>query len=155
MALAYNSRRTTSDVDAIFAPKLKVYDAARRIAERHNLPEDWLNDGVKGMLPGNDPSASDIAEVAGIRVSVPSPRYMLALKVAAARIDRDADDIEVLARACDVTTAAEILDMAEQVLGPGRLSAKSQFFVQEMFPLPAKSRLRRWWDQRRNGPRGA
>lgn len=150
MALAYDSRRTTSDVDAIFVPKNKVYEAARLIAERHNLPEDWLNDGVKGMLPGDDPSASDIAEVNGIRVSVPSPRYMLALKVAAARVDRDADDIETLARACGVDTAHEILDVAEQVLGGGgRLSAKSQFFIQEMFPARVPPHRRWWWQWRR------
>ena len=51
MALAYSARRLTSDVDAVFEPKTVVYDAARVVAERHGLKPDWLNDGVKGLLP--------------------------------------------------------------------------------------------------------
>ena len=49
------------------------------MADRHEkLPAGWLNDGVKGLLPGG---------------TDPSPHYLLALKVQAARIDRDQDDI--------------------------------------------------------------
>ena len=48
MALAYNMRRTTADVDGVFEPKAVIYEAARRVAGRHEkLPADWLNDGVK------------------------------------------------------------------------------------------------------------
>lgn len=44
MTLAYDTRRTTRDIDAVFEPKGTVYEAARRVAGRHGLPEDWLND---------------------------------------------------------------------------------------------------------------
>ena len=51
MALAYNMRRTTADVDGVFEPKAVIYEAARRVADRHEkLPADWLNDGVKGAF---------------------------------------------------------------------------------------------------------
>jgi hypothetical protein len=37
----------------VFEPKAVIYEAARRVAKRHEkLPADWLNDGVKGLLPG-------------------------------------------------------------------------------------------------------
>ncbi len=50
IALAYNKRRITADVDAIFEPKEVVYAAAARVAGRHpGVPADWLNDGVKGF----------------------------------------------------------------------------------------------------------
>src|SRR5687767_13862070 len=55
MALAYDERRATRDVDAVFAPKAEVYAAAARVAERLDLPEGWLNDAVKGFLLGPDP----------------------------------------------------------------------------------------------------
>lgn len=40
--------------------------------------------------------------------------------------------IKVLAQICEAATADEVLDIAEAVLGKGRLSAKSQFIVQEL-----------------------
>ena len=136
MALAYNMRRTTADVDGVFEPKAVIYEAARRVADRHEkLPVDWLNDGVKGLLPGGaDRHAKVILDLPGITVSVPSPHYLLALKVQAARIDRDQDDIRFLARETGAKTADDVLRIAEQVIGRNRLLPKAQFIVQEMFP---------------------
>jgi len=134
MALAYNSRRATRDIDAVFEPKQAVYEAADRIALRHALPDNWLNDAVKGFLPGGDPHQRAVFAAPGINVSVPSPKYLLALKVHAARIDRDRDDIVTLARLCGVSSAGEVLTIAERIMGPNRLQAKTQFMVQELFP---------------------
>lgn len=135
MALAYNTRRLTADVDGVFEPKSEIYEAARAVAEDHeHLPADWLNDAVKGLLPGSDPDARILLEVPGLTVSVPSPRYLLALKVQAARIDRDADDIAVLAQQCGATTAEGILDIAADVIGANRLQPKAQFLIQQLFP---------------------
>ena len=66
MALAFNTARTTADVDAVFEPKSKVYDAARRLADRHgDLSADWLNDAVKGYpkAPMPERSSSSIYPV--------------------------------------------------------------------------------------------
>lgn len=138
MSLAYNTRRTTRDVDAVFEPTSEIRAAARRVADTHALPEDWLNDAVKGFLPGPDPQQRAVLAAPGINVSVPSPEYLLAMKVAAARVDRDSDDIRTLAHLCGATTADEVLTITERVMG-GRqpLLPKTQFLVQEMFPPPA------------------
>jgi hypothetical protein len=90
---------------------------------------------VKGLLPGGaDRHAKVILDLPGITVSVPSPHYLLALKVQAARIDRDQDDIRFLAQQTGAKTADDVLRIAEQVIGPNRLLPKAQFIVQEMFP---------------------
>jgi predicted nucleotidyltransferase len=134
MALAYNLRRLTADVDAVFEPKAVVYAAASRIAERHpQLPADWLNDAVKGFLPGTDSNAVVALDLPGIRVTVASPPYLLALKVLAARQDRDADDLRELARLCGVRTAREVLEIAERHVGESRLTPKARFLVEELF----------------------
>jgi hypothetical protein len=134
MALAYNTRRLTADVDGVFEPKSEIYDAARAVAQdRKDLPVDWLNDAVKSLLPGADPDARVVLTVPGLTVSVPSPRYLLALKVQAARIDRDADDIVALAHQCGATTADEVLDVAADVIGATRLQPKDQFLIQQLF----------------------
>lgn len=137
MALAFNTRRTTRDIDGVYEPKRQVYETATRIGARHGLPEGWLNDAVKGLLPGPDPHLREILSAPGVRVSVPSPEYLLALKVAAARVDRDADDIRLLANEVGARTANDVLDITERVMGGRRpLLPKAQFLIEEMFAQP-------------------
>jgi hypothetical protein len=47
IALAYDSRRATRDIDAVFVPKLEVYREAERVAEELGLPVGWLNDASR------------------------------------------------------------------------------------------------------------
>lgn len=76
MALAYSTRRFTRDVDGVFEPKAEIYAAAGRVAARHHLPEDWLNDAVKAILPGADPNTHDMTALPGLRASVGSPPHL-------------------------------------------------------------------------------
>lgn len=135
IALAYNTRRITADVDAVFEPKAVVYAAAERVAERHpDVPVDWLNDGVKGFLPGPDSQAVVALETPGVVVRTASPQYLLALKVQASRVDRDVDDIRFLAGVCGASTADSVLEIATRVLGHQNLAPKARYVVEELFP---------------------
>lgn len=135
LALAYSARRATRDVDGVFEPKAAVHRAAVVVARRHGLDDDWLSDAVKGFLPGTDPEACELFEAPGLAVSVPSPQYLLALKVVAGRVDRDTDDIKLLADICGLTTATAVLDMTMRVIGHQRhLEPKVQFLLEELFP---------------------
>jgi len=134
IALAYDGRRITRDLDGFFVPKTEIYDAARQVAERNGLPEDWLNDAVKGLIPGTDPNSTVVFDEPGLRVSVPSPKHLLAMKVSSARADRDVDDIILLAKLCGYDTSRQILDATLDVwLRPNLLTPKSSFLVQELF----------------------
>ena len=44
MCLAYEARPATKDVDAIFQPVEKLREAARKLARKYHLREDWLNE---------------------------------------------------------------------------------------------------------------
>lgn len=133
MALAYDGRRATRDIDAVFEPKEVVYAAAAAVATRHDLPEDWLNDAVKGFLPGSDPQARPVFESDALRVDVASPKYLLAMKLLAAR-EQDIDDISVLYRLCGFASAAEGLDLVESAY-PGRpIPPRVRFLLEERFP---------------------
>lgn len=131
VALAYNARRSTKDVDAVFEPKLEIYDAAGAVADRRGLPAGWLNDAVKGFLAGDDPHAQPVLELPGLRCLSASPRALLALKVLAHRAGEDEDDVRLLASELGLTTATEVLEVAERVYGD-RLAAGARFFVQQL-----------------------
>lgn len=116
MALAYNASRSTGDLDAVFEPKAKVYDLARRIAgeEGPALSEDWLNDSVKAFLPGHDPDARGVLkDCPGLAVTVASPRYLFVLKAMAAR-ESDEDDLRALYPMCGFAGVQEALDVVER-----------------------------------------
>ena len=134
MSLAFDSRRLTTDVDAVFEPKTVIADAARVVASRHpELDDDWVNDAMKGFLPGTDSTQQVILDVPGVRVSVPSPEYLLATKIRASRIDRDEDDITFLANMIGLRTSDAVLDVVDRFYPRAQLPPKIQFFVQQLF----------------------
>jgi len=58
VAIAFDARRATRDVDAVFEPKQEVYAAADEVGGELGLPPGWLNDGVKGFVAGPSRSCS-------------------------------------------------------------------------------------------------
>lgn len=142
MALAFDRTRVTRDIDAVFAPKTIVYDVARTMAdESPDLDENWLNDAVKGFLAETeDEDATVFMEERGIRVLVASPRRLLAMKVFAARADRDRDDILSLCVHIGVASIQEVLDLTEDLYGD-LLTPKSKVIaievLQDIVPMDA------------------
>ena len=132
MALAYSTRRSTSDLDAVFEPKTLIYEAAARIATRHSLDAGWLNDAVKGYLPGADPNATVFFDRPGLVVRIASPRYLLAMKLLASRVERDEDDIRVLLRLSNITTADEALVLVSDLYPVSAIPPKVRFLVREL-----------------------
>ena len=96
------------------------------------LPPGWLNDGAKGFVSGSDDAAATVLEVPGLRVLVASPRILLAMKVLAHRIGEDDDDVLLLAAELALSSAVEVLAVAEEVYGD-RLDPAARFFVEELF----------------------
>jgi hypothetical protein len=133
IALAFDARRSTRDIDAVFEPKATVYEAAARLAAREDLAPDWLNDAVKGFLAGADPEAAPVLELPGLSVTAASPRMLLAMKVLAHRAGEDDDDVRLLADHLGLDSAESVLRVAEQTYGD-RLDPAARFFVEELFP---------------------
>lgn len=79
MAVAYDARPATRDVDGIWHPSTEIREAAARVAARHDDVEvDWLNDG-KGFLPPDDHGSGRVVfDGECLTVSAPSPEYLLA-----------------------------------------------------------------------------
>lgn len=133
IAMAYSARRVTRDIDAIFEPKSVVYDAARVVAQELSLPDDWLNDAVKSFVPGDDPARQVVFQTASLTVSVGSPRYLLAMKLLAARVDQDAEDIKRLYELCSFTTTEEGMGLVEALYPARPIEPKTQFLLEELY----------------------
>lgn len=135
MALLYNRSRLTRDIDAIFEPKMLIYEHAQQMADEYpGLPKDWLNDGVKGFMPDLvlETPAVEVFSGPGISVGVASPEYMFAMKASAARSEVDRQDLRYLLARLDIGSVAAAFDLVERYYSRSRLTPKSQFVIEEI-----------------------
>lgn len=132
MALAYNTKRITKDIDAVFVPKEEIYREAREMTDEFGLSESWLNDSVKGFLAGDDKEKILVLEVPGLRVTAASPKYMLAMKCLAARLE-DEEDIKFLLELSGVRTVNEALEIVEAVYPEWTITPRTRFLLEEIF----------------------
>jgi hypothetical protein len=140
MMLAFNARLSTKDVDAIFQPAEIMRAHASRIARDHGLPEDWLNDGVKGFVSAKHRvTQGNLPQFAHLRLTMPVPEYLLAMKCMAARIggaageSTDVADIVFLARHLHLGSARETLEIVAQYYPANRISPKTQYLIEGLY----------------------
>ena len=133
MCLVFNAREQTKDVDAIFHPKSKVYKLAQKIAIELNLPEDWLNDSVKGYI-NNKIEKVEFLNLSNLKIFTPSPRYLLAMKCLASRIGtNDENDIEFLIKYLKLKKPQDVFDIVATFYDVKLIQPKTQFMVEEIF----------------------
>jgi predicted nucleotidyltransferase len=134
MALAYNRRRITRDIDAVFEPKTVIYEEALRMADDLGLPPGWLNRGVKGLMPdvAMPQLATETFSAPGVSVGVASAEYMFAMKASAARSEVDRDDLRTLMGELGIASVDEAFAVVERHYSPERLTPKSQFILEEL-----------------------
>jgi hypothetical protein len=98
IALSFDAARTTRDLDAVFVPTTQVRAAAEAVAETNGLAGDWLNDAVKGFVPpGTDAHQRVVFESPHLRVCVAGAEHLLAMKVAASRVEQERETASGLA----------------------------------------------------------
>lgn len=132
MCLVYQARPNTKDVDAVFRPTSQMRTAAERVAQAHGLRDDWLNDAVKGFVVEHPQRV--LFDFPALKVYVPEPDYLLAMKTLAARVDTsDKDDILFLIELLKLQTADEVLAILEKYYPRQRIKPATQFFVEELF----------------------
>jgi hypothetical protein len=134
MCLALDARDATRDVDAWFRPARLVREAAARVAAHANVPDDWLNDAVKGFLSPRG-TFDDFLELPHLRVFVAQPSYLLAMKCAAMRLGEefhDLDDVRYLLRYLNITTVAQAMDLVTAYFDASQLPPKTRFALEEL-----------------------
>ena len=140
MVLAFTARLSTKDVDAIFLPTPLIRDLARRIGEEQQLPDNWLNDGVKGDVSArHETTPGDLPQFPHLRLTMPVPEYLLAMKCMAARLGgttgepTDIPDIVFLIRHLGLGSARAVLDVVGQYYPANRIPVKTQYLVEGLF----------------------
>jgi hypothetical protein len=135
MVLSLDARPTTKDVDAIFKPASEIRSLAKEIAEELNLPEDWLNDGVKGFLPTKpNEKGSKILKYSNLNIWCPKPEYILAMKCMASRVDsKDGEDIKTLIKHLNLKTKEDVLEIVVSYFPAKEVPIKVQYFIEELF----------------------
>jgi predicted nucleotidyltransferase len=133
MTLVLESREATRDVDAYLAPEhaAAIREATRIVARRHELPDDWLNDAVKGFFT-TTPDVVDWAEYPGLRVQAVTADYMLAMKALAGR-PQDVDDLRVLIRHLRLTDPGAALAVVERHLPERLLTARTRLVIESLY----------------------
>ena len=133
MALAYDARRATRDIDAVFQPHGVVLDEARAVAEELGLPQWWLNEQASVYVaPGGDAAAPRVFDHPGLRVSAASPEHLLAMKVFAAR-RRDSDDIRFLVKHLSLSTVEDVLALCTEIFPDEEVPARARLVLEDAF----------------------
>jgi len=132
MALAYNARPDTDDVDAIFEPVRYIRRAAGRVAEKHELEKGWLNHAVKMFLVPHEKRI--LLDLSHLKIYMPTPDYLLAMKVLSARVNTmDRADLEVLIRELGLKSPDEVLTIVKHYYPHKEVKPAARKLVQELF----------------------
>lgn len=134
MCLVFDARQSTNDLDGYFRPARVVRAAARRIADISDIPDNWLNDAVKGYL-GSKGNYQDYLELSNLRVMTATPEYLLAMKCLALRIGaefHDEADVRFLLRYLNITKYQTALDIICRYYPLEQFPQKTLYALEEM-----------------------
>jgi hypothetical protein len=170
LVLVGDFRRATRDVDAVIgSDEAFVTAQAVEVGRALGLPDGWLNDGVRAYLAPDDAASrryfgSYPSEAEpGLRLFVPAPEYMLAMKLMALRIDRaegtqDLADILDLITITAVGAKEELVSLAAGFYPEARISGKLMLSLDGIWREKERrdraGHPRPTWQPRRGGGQG-
>ena len=137
MTLAFQRDRTTRDVDAYVrnqgAEHASVVEAVRHVANKHELPDNWLNELATIFMPlGEDSRASVLFDAPNLVVTGASAEHMLAMKLQAGR-EADLDDIDLLLELLQITTTEDALALYERLFPTTPVSERARSYLMGKF----------------------
>ena len=132
MSLVLDARTSTQDVDALYEPKEDINIMAKEVAKEMNLPQDWLNDGVKGFM-SPEAEVHEYKTFAGLRISTVTPECLLAMKLLSARVtDTDLKDAQFLMKKLEINTTEQAYEILDKYYPIERVLPKTKYFIEEI-----------------------
>ena len=134
--------RSTNDVDVIcdsLTPA--VVEAARSVAMRLGIAADWINAAASGIQMAVPQQLTPIFEGSVLTVLSPGLRYVLAMKLRAAR-DKDFRGCVALARRLRINSEDELKELlAQACVHPQNVTAERERFAENVFGRSRKWRM--------------
>ena len=140
MVLAFAARASTKDVDAIFQPAQIIREVAREVGAANEFPPYWLNDAAKGFVSErHEVIQGSLPQFPYLRLTMPTPEYLLAMKCMASRIGsveedtHDVGDILFLVRQLKLDSAKAVMDIVAAYYPQNQIPVKAQYLVEGLF----------------------
>lgn len=131
MCLVFKARPATKDVDAVFEPVKFIRNAIYKIAERHNLRQDWLNFAVKMFVVEHEKQI--LFDFPNLKVFVPTADYLLAMKILAVRADtEDVSDIKFLLKELNLDEVGQITEIVRKYYPNKTIKPETGFLLEEI-----------------------
>ena len=133
MCLVFKTRESTYDIDAIFEPKQLIYDCIKRVAGKKDMPDNWINDSVKGFLSTKADFVPHL-ELSNLSIMVASPEYLLAMKCLSSRVDHPTElgDIRALITHLGLTSYDEVEAIILKYYPANRFHVKTKYVIKEI-----------------------
>ena len=134
MCLAFHARPATKDVDAYFTPPQIIRELARKLADDFELPENWLNDAVKGYLSKKNDFTLYL-DMSHLKVFHAVPEYLLAMKCLAMRLGpefHDESDIRYLLRYLNIENYKQATGVITRYYPLEQFPQKTLYALEEM-----------------------
>lgn len=138
MCLGLNARQSTHDIDAVFQPKANIYDLIAQVAKENGLPDDWMNDSVKGFAsPNGEFWRIGEDEFTNLTVMMTTPEYLFAMKCLSCRLSDESatelQDIKFLINYLELKSVDEAIDVILKYYPKERFKIKTQLMLEELF----------------------
>lgn len=131
---AFDAAPRTAHISAMFKPAATVHAAAAELARRESLPDGWLQESVRTALEGAVHTGAYV-DLSHVRMFVPLPAYVLAVKCAALRLAADLetiDDVRYVLRAMNIKTADQAMAVVSQYFTDRQLAPRTQAVLEDL-----------------------
>jgi len=133
MCLAFKSRYSTFDIDAVFIPADEIQACVFEISREYNIQPLWLNDIVyqyfsdKGIF-------NEYINYSHLKIFVAAPEYMLALKCLSARLGNanELSDIKFLISHLGLKTKEDVYQTITEFYSLDEFQARLDVLLNEI-----------------------
>ena len=119
MALVYNTRDATYDIDALYKPKEVMDDIIASIAEEQGLDTHWLNDDVSmfiSELP--ELTVTEYLSYSNLKINMVDAKCLLTMKLMSAREEsNDLLDAVALIKSLNINSVEQLYALINNYIG--------------------------------------